>query len=53
MNLPKNTGINKHNIELVNMKQLLYSSIYAFNSVELDFEGLYQNLAKNWIYSIF
>lgn len=34
--LPKNMGINKHAIELIDGKQFLYKSIYIFSSVELE-----------------
>ena len=36
MELPKNTGINKHAIELQNSKQPLYRPIYSLRPVELE-----------------
>ena len=35
MELHKNTGMNKHTIDLINGKQLLYKPIYIFSLVEL------------------
>lgn len=39
--LPKNTGINKHIIELVNGKQPSYRLIYSLNLVELETFNIY------------
>ncbi len=36
MELPENTGINKHAIELVEGKQLFYGPIYSLGQVELE-----------------
>ena len=36
MKLPKNTGINKHAIELYNGKQPLYRPIYSLEPIELE-----------------
>lgn len=36
MELPKNTKINKHAIELVEGKQFLYRSIYSLTLLELE-----------------
>ena len=36
MELPENTGINKHAIKLIKRKQLLYKLIYALSLMELE-----------------
>ena len=36
MELPKNTSINKHTIELIKRKQLLYKSIYVLSPMKLE-----------------
>lgn len=36
MELPKNTGINKHIIKLIEDKQPLYRPIYSLDLVELE-----------------
>lgn len=41
MELPNNTGINKHAIKLVDDKQLLYRLIYILNPVELETLKIY------------
>ena len=41
MKLTKNTGINKHAIELVNGKQLPYRPIYSLGLVELETLKIY------------
>ncbi len=41
MELPENTGINKHVIELIEEKQPLYEPIYALSLVELETLRIY------------
>ncbi len=41
MELPKNTVMNKHVIELINEKQPFYASIYALSLVELKMLKIY------------
>ena len=41
MELPENTGMNKHAIELIEEKQLLYGQIYALSLVELETLKIY------------
>ena len=41
MKLPKNTGINKHAIELQDDKQLLYKLIYSLGPMKLEFLKTY------------
>ncbi len=41
MELPENTGMNEHAIELVEGKQPPYGPIYAFSLVELETLKIY------------
>ena len=41
MELPKNTGMNKYAIELINEKQFSYKLIYALSLVELEMLKIY------------
>ena len=53
MELPKNTGMNKHAIELEKGKQQPFVPIYSLGPVELEMLKTYIkiNLANNFIWS--